>query len=52
MTIIDVSAETLSAPYDICTGANFKIKDLIDEQIGLAGKILIKSLAKIMDAHM
>ena len=24
MTIIDVSAETLSAPYDICTGANFK----------------------------
>ena len=25
MTIIDVSAETLSAPYDICTGANFKI---------------------------
>ena len=28
MTIIDVSAETLSAPYDICTGANFKIKNL------------------------
>ena len=25
MTIIDVSAETLSAPYDICTGANYKI---------------------------
>ena len=34
LTIIDVSAETLSAPYDICTGANFKIKNLIGEQIG------------------
>ena len=34
MTIKDVSAETLSAPYDICTGANFKIRDLIGEQIG------------------
>ena len=34
MTIIDVSAETLSAPYDICTGANFKIENLIGEEIG------------------
>ena len=34
MTITDVSAETLSAPYEICTGANFKIKNLIGEEIG------------------
>ena len=29
MIIIDVSAETLSDQYDICTGDNFKIKYLI-----------------------
>ncbi len=34
MKIIDVSAETISAPYEICNGANFKIKNLIGEKIG------------------
>ena len=53
MTIIDVSAETLSAPYDICTGANFKIKNLIGEEIGPGWKTkLIKSLAIVKDALM
>ena len=44
MTIIDVSAETLSAPYDICTGANFKIKNLIGEQIGPGWKNRINKI--------
>ena len=53
LTIIDVSAETLSAPYEICTRANFKIKNLIGEQMVLVGKIeLIKSLAIMKDALM
>ena len=34
MKIINVSAKTLSAPYQICLGANFKIKSLIGETIG------------------
>ena len=38
MKIKDVSAETISGPYKICTGANFKIKDLIGERIGSGWK--------------
>ena len=43
-TIIDVSAETLSAPYDICTGANFKIKNLIGERIGPGWKYRVNKI--------
>ena len=38
MKIKDVSAETISGPYKICTGANFKIKDLIGERVGSGWK--------------
>ena len=34
MKIIDISAKTASAPYKICSNANFKIKSLIGETIG------------------
>ena len=34
MKIIDISAKTISAPYKICSDANFKIKSLIGETIG------------------
>ena len=46
MTITDVSAATLLAPYEIYTGANFKIKKLIGEEIGPGWK---NKVNKIID---
>ena len=34
MQIIDISAKTISAPYKICSDANFKIKSLMGKTIG------------------
>ena len=53
MTITDVSAATLLAPYEIYTGANFKIKKLIGEEIGPGWKNKVnKSLVIVKDALM
>ena len=44
MKILDVSAKTISAPYKICSNANFKIKSLIGETIGPGWKNKINKL--------
>ena len=44
MKILDVSAKTISAPYKICSNANFKIKSLIGAKIGPGWKNKINKL--------
>jgi hypothetical protein len=44
MKILDVSAKTISAPYKICSNANFKIKSLIGATIGPGWKNKINKL--------
>ena len=42
--ILDISAKTISAPYKLCSDANFKIKSLIGETIGPGWKNKINKL--------
>ena len=42
--ILDISAKTISAPYELCSDANFKIKSLIGETIGPGWKNKINKL--------
>ena len=47
--ILDISAKTISAPYKICSEANFKIKSLIGETIGPGWKNKINKLIGNID---
>ena len=49
LKILDISAKTISAPYKICSGANFKIKSLIGETIGPGWKNKINKLIGNID---